>query len=173
MRFPHHPAQEVGVCSTEVWVILSPLQRSAEYLISPPLGMRSICMEYPSQFVLPSYLWPLPCFSLTHGLAHTVSSCLSGCSACVINRLIISPLRSVWFLPPLSSLLVGSTLFFLNGFPDELGHFSQEASVGPNSFLFTRASVCSMRRATSDNFLPVALRVRPMIPEHYLTVWAL
>lgn len=62
---------------------------------------------------------------------------------------------------------------FLNGFPDELGHFSQEAGVGPNSSLFTRASVCSMRRATSDDFLPVTLRVRPIIPEHYLTVWAL
>lgn len=45
---------------------------------------------------------------------------------------------------------------FLNGFPDELGHFSQEASVGPNSFLFTHASVCSMRRATSDDFLPTS-----------------
>lgn len=62
---------------------------------------------------------------------------------------------------------------FLNGFPDELGHFSQEAGVGPNPCLFTPASVCSVRRATSDDFLPITLRVRPIIPEHYLTAWAL
>ncbi len=56
MRFPHHPAQEVRVCSTEVWVILSLLQHSVEYLISALLGMRSICTGCPSLFVLPSYL---------------------------------------------------------------------------------------------------------------------
>lgn len=157
---------------TEVWVILSPLRRSAEYLFSPPLGTRSICMGNPSQFILPSYLWPLPCFSLTHRLAHGFLLFVWLLSVCHQQAHNFPTAECVILAPAVLSPSRKHTVF-LNGFPDELGHFSQEAGVGPNSFLFTRASVCSMWRATSDDFLPVTLRVRPIIPEHYLTVWAL
>lgn len=107
MIFPHHPAQEVGVCFIEVWVIHSLLQRCR---VSCPLWERS-----PSARDTPPSVYYHPICDLCRvflSLMDSVSSCLSGCSACVINRLIVSPLRSVWFLLPLSSLLVGSTLFF-------------------------------------------------------------
>ncbi len=175
MRFPHHPAQEVRVCSTEVWVIHSLLQHSVEYLISALLGMRSICTGCPSLFVLPSYLLCICdlrrvfALSTAHTQFHPVcltAQRVSSASAYFPHCRVCDSCHHC----PFSK---SEAHCFFNGFLDELGHFSQEAGVGPYTCLFTLSSLCTVRRATSDDFLPITLRVRPIIPEHYLTVWPL
>lgn len=101
----------------------------------------------------------LCCVSVTsvfssHSSTHTVSSCLCVCSACVIAGLKYFPHCGVCDCCP----AVLTPHCFFNGFPDELGHCSQEAIVRPIYCL-------SGRRATSDDFLPVTLRATPIIPE--------
>lgn len=123
------------------------------YLLWAPLG--SVCGTLlPVWMTILSavYQWPL-CFPLTRRLTQFPHVCVSAqrVSSPASNTF---PTAECVIVALLSSLL---TVFF-NGFPDELGHCSQEAIVRPIYCL-------TGRRATSDDFLPVTLRATPIIPE--------
>lgn len=144
MRFPHHPAQEVGVF----------FYRSMSYTFSAP-ALCGVFILAPSGNAIHLHGKPFPVYitilSMTSAVFFSHSSTrthgfllfvwlLSVCHQQAHNF----PTAECVILAPAVLSPSRKHTVFLNGFPDELGHFSQEAGVGPNSFLFTRASVCSM-----------------------------
>lgn len=139
----------MGVCLTAVWVIHSSLCCICCGLLW------DLCAGHSSRFGWPFSLLCISDLCVFLSLVDSHSFLMFVCLLSMCHRRPHTfPNAECVIVALLSSLL---TVFF-NGFPDELGHCSQEAVVGPNYCL-------SVRRATSDDFLPVTLRVIPIIPE--------